>query len=81
LYFVAWKETRPDVGDEEASEEDLQVDRYWLALIKEIKTRRSFEDEDSLMEGPRTAVFLKVEWFYRLDDFENSKKNNPVFQK
>ncbi|KAA1095847.1 hypothetical protein PGTUg99_033896 [Puccinia graminis f. sp. tritici] len=71
----------PDIGDEEGPEQDLEVERYWLALIKEIKTRRSFEDEDRLETDPRTAVFLKVEWFYRLDDFENSMKNNPVFRK
>ncbi|EFP80339.2 uncharacterized protein PGTG_06295 [Puccinia graminis f. sp. tritici CRL 75-36-700-3] len=75
------RKTRPDIGDEEGPEQDLEVERYWLALIKEIKTRRSFEDEDRLETDPRTAVFLKVEWFYRLDDFENSMKNNPVFRK
>ncbi|WAQ87461.1 hypothetical protein PtA15_8A365 [Puccinia triticina] len=72
------------VPDEEDIPEDSQPDRYWLALIKEIKQRRPTDYHPSARDPEqisRSEVFLKVEWFYRIDDFEDSMKSNPVFRK
>jgi hypothetical protein len=68
--------------DEEDIPDESEPDRYWLALIKEIKKRRKSNDHHHSQYHsrriPTSEVFLKVEWFYRLDDFE---KSNLVFQK
>ncbi|PLW55509.1 hypothetical protein PCANC_02094 [Puccinia coronata f. sp. avenae] len=73
------------VPDEEDIPDESEPDRYWLALIKEIKKRRKSNDHHHSQYHsrriPTSEVFLKVEWFYRLDDFEKSKKSNLVFQK
>ncbi|KAI9606420.1 hypothetical protein KEM48_001785 [Puccinia striiformis f. sp. tritici PST-130] len=63
--------------------EDFEPDSYWLAIITDIRHRDLLSASRSRTSQriPQSQVFLKVDWFYRYDDFDKLKKTNPVFQK